>query len=305
MSSPELSICIPAYNSEHFLPDALRSVMCQGLSDFEIVVVDNASEDGTKELIHSMRNPHIRYSRNEVNVGSRENHNICMTKAQGRYIKFLCADDIFLDGLLLKQLNILRTRSEVGLVTCDLILTDSNLNRTGGQRYYPGSTSGSRVIEACLGGLNNYIGGPSNVMLRKSAVQGLRMDSSYRWVSDLKLWLQILERGDYVNINENGCLYRRHAEADSVTNCPVEIRMGEYFQLVAEFDQWNAFNSVQAVRHGGVEGRALARKNWRKAYGPTGLKRTLMTAVDCFKMHSATWTTKTSGLIVVPDSTRR
>lgn len=287
MKVPELSVCIPTYNSVRFLPGAIASVMRQGLVDFEILIVDNASEDGTEALVHSLRNPHIRYFRNDINVGSRENHNICLAKANGNYIKFLSADDVLLDGLLLKQLEVLRNRPEVVLVTCNLILTDDEMNQTGSSRYYPGSATGTRVIDACLGSLNNYIGGPSNVMIRHSAVEGLYMDSNYRWVSDLRLWVQILQRGNYFNIDEAGYLYRRHEESDSVTNCPLEIRMGEYFCLVEEFDRWNIFNSVQAMRRGGIEGKLLFNKNWRKACKSTGLRQTLRAAVDILHMRSA------------------
>lgn len=118
------------------------------------------------------------------------------------------------------------------------------------------------------------------------------MDSSFLWVSDLKLWLQILERGDYVNVDESGCLYRRHSEADSVINCPVETRMTEYLSLVEELGQWSVLSTLQAVRHGGADGRARARKNLWKACSATGLKRTLMALADTIRMRSPTRRTK-------------
>ena len=70
---PLLTIAIATYNSAHYLPDAIASVMCQGLDDFEIVIVDNASEDNTKQIVESLNNLHIRYIRNSSNLGAVEN----------------------------------------------------------------------------------------------------------------------------------------------------------------------------------------------------------------------------------------
>jgi glycosyltransferase involved in cell wall biosynthesis len=278
--NPEVSICIPSYNSERFLRVTIDSVMRQGLADFELLLVDNASEDGTKALILSLRNPRIRYIRNPCNVGSRENHNICIANANGTYIKFLCADDKLIDGVLGKQLDILRRHREIALVTCNHAVTDINLNIIRDHSFYPGLVSGSRVIDVCLGSMTNHIGGPSNVMFRRTAVEGLRMDSTYRWVADLKWWMQILERGDFANIDEVGYLYRRHSEAESIVGVPEDIRAGEYLRLMKEFDRWSAFACVAAVRRGAEPGRALALRHFWNALGPTGLCRSIRTGID-------------------------
>lgn len=265
MRVPELSVCIPTYNAAHFLPAAIESVMRQGLDDFEILIIDNASEDQTQALIASMSNPHIRYIRNETNIGSCANGNRLLAEARGKYFKPLCADDVLLDGLLLKQLEVLRSRPDVALVTCNLIPTDVNLQGEEQTRFFPGSACGSRVIRACLSSLNNYVGGPSNVMFRLADASGLAFDSQYRWVNDLKFWLQLLQRGNYVNIDEVGYLYRRHPNTDSATNCPDEIRSGEFLQLAEDFHVSNLFNCLQAVRRGEKQDQLRARRRWLKA----------------------------------------
>lgn len=270
---PLLTIGIPTYNSAHFLSDSVGSVMRQGLSDFEIVIVDNASLDNTEEVVNSMGNPRIRYFRNTTNLGSRENHNRCLSEGRGRYFKFLGADDVLLEGVLTKQLSVLEDRQDVTLVTCNLSLTNSKLDRDRTLCCFPGSCLGSDIINLCLSGLNNYIGGPSNFMFRLADAAGLSMNDSYRYVSDLRFGLQLLQRGNYVNIDDIGYLYRRHASSDTETNCPASIRMHEYLRLVEEFGWWNPFNCLQSLRRGGGEGRQTALHKWKIACQPNNILR--------------------------------
>ena len=283
---PLLTVGIPTYNSAHFLPDALASIMRQGLDDFEVVIVDNASEDDTEQVVRSFANDRIRYFRNTTNLGSRENHNRCLQKARGRYFKFVCADDVLLDGLLSRQIAVLESQLDVSLVSCDIIITDSELANRKLFRFFPGTCSGSRVINACLSGLSCYIGGPSNFMFRLSDSAGITLDTSYRYVSDLRFGLRLLERGNYVNIGEAGYLYRRHAASDTVANCPEDIQMPEYFRLVDEFGWWNPLTCTQAVRRGGAQGKRAARLNFQSSLRPDSLLKAISALPDVWRMRS-------------------
>jgi glycosyltransferase involved in cell wall biosynthesis len=277
---PLLTIAIPSFNSAHFLPDAIASIMRQGLDDFEILVVDNASEDKTEEVVRSFENRHIRYIRNPSNLGACENGNRSLINSRGRYVKFLCADDVLLEGVLRKQLNVLETRPEVALVTCGYLPTDPYLNVQGSWSAFPGSHPGRRVINFCLSRMANGIGGPSNIMIRRSAAAGVVADASYRLLADLKFCLQILEHGAYANIDEPGVLYRRHPNSDLVTNCPKEIHVPEYLRLVSEFNWWNPLNCVVASLFGGPEGRRAVRKHWRQACTPGRLAGSFEASAD-------------------------
>jgi glycosyltransferase involved in cell wall biosynthesis len=279
-TEPLLSIAIPTFNSAHFLPDAIASIMRQGLDDFEIVIVDNASEDNTEEVVRSFENRHIRYIRNPSNLGSCENGNRSLANSRGRYVKFLCADDVLLEGVLRKQLDILETQPEIALVTCGYLSTDPHLNIRGSWSAFPGSHSGRRVINFCLSRMTNGIGGPSNIMIRRSAAAGVVSDASYSLLADLKFCLQILENGDYANIDEPGVLYRRHPNSDLVTNCPVEIHIPEYLRLVSEFNWWNPLNCVVASLFRGTEGKRVVKEHWRQACTPQRLAESFEASGD-------------------------
>jgi len=290
-SQPILTIGIPTYNSAHFLGDSLGSVLRQRLDDYEIVIVDNASTDNTQEIIRSFGNKHIRYFRNETNLGSRVNHNRCLEEARGTYFKFLGADDVLLDGVLSKQLSVLQLRPDVSLVSCNMSVTDAGLAAGKVKLFYPGTCAGSRVVNACLSMMNNDIGGPSNFMFRLRDVENIRMDPDYRYVSDLKLGLKLLQQGDYANIDEVGYLYRRHTASDTHLNCPEDIMVSEYISLVQEFGWWNILSCVQAIRRGRSEGRKAVFRNWSIACMPHNLIRAITVVPDVFRI----WRTNSSG----------
>jgi glycosyltransferase involved in cell wall biosynthesis len=277
---PLLTIAIPTFNCAHLLPDAVGSIMRQGLDDFEILIIDNASEDNTEEVVRSFENRRIRYLRNPSNLGACENGNRCLANSRGRYFKMLCADDVLLDGVLPKQLNILKTRPDVVLVTCGYLPTDPDLNVQGAWSAFPGSHPGRRVINFCLSRMTNAVGGPSNIMIRRTAAAGVVGDASYRLLGDLKFSLQILEHGAYVNIDEPGLLYRRHPNSDYATNCPPEIHVHEYLRLISEFNWWNPLNCAVAFVRGDVEARRVVRKHWRQACSPDGLARSIEASGD-------------------------
>jgi glycosyltransferase involved in cell wall biosynthesis len=284
MNAPELSICIFTYNSAHFLSDAISSVMRQGLEDYEIVIVDNASQDDTEALVRGLNNPYIRYFRNPENFGPHYSSKRCVAEARGKYIKYLCADDVLVDGVLLKQMEVLRRRPDVALVTCDLCVTDSKLREKAVSRQFPGECSAARMINLCLSGLGNYIGGPSSIMFRRRDIDDLMFDSSYLWVGDLRFNLLLLRYGAYVNIDDVGYLYRRHPNTDTAINCSNEMRMPEYFRLVEEFNWWNPLNCFQAIRRGSRNGREIVLKSWWRAFRPSSVVNALSSFRDVWRM---------------------
>jgi glycosyltransferase involved in cell wall biosynthesis len=93
--SPTVSICIPVYNTASYLPQAIDSALAQTYTDFELLIVDNASTDGTYEIAanSAKKDPRIRVVRNDTNIGSNANFNRTFELARGTWIKSLCGDD--------------------------------------------------------------------------------------------------------------------------------------------------------------------------------------------------------------------
>ena len=93
--NPRVTIGLPIYNGEQLLPQALESLLTQDFDDFEVVISDNASVDGTPELCaaYAAKDPRIRYVRNERNLGSIPNFNKLVGLARGEYFKWAAHDD--------------------------------------------------------------------------------------------------------------------------------------------------------------------------------------------------------------------
>ena len=84
MSTPFLSICIPTYNRVGYLKKCLKSVLAQVTDEVEVVVEDNCSTDGTEEWMKTMSDPHVRYIRNQENVGLVNNVIQIIANAKGK-----------------------------------------------------------------------------------------------------------------------------------------------------------------------------------------------------------------------------
>src|SRR4051812_15673859 len=94
-SVPSLSVGLPVYNGEAFLPAALTSLLSQQYEDFELIVSDNASTDGTEAICREFaaRDPRVRYSRNETNIGAARNYNRVFELSRGKLFKWASHDD--------------------------------------------------------------------------------------------------------------------------------------------------------------------------------------------------------------------
>src|SRR3982751_5861505 len=92
-SKPVATIAMVTYNSARYLRDAIDSVLAQDFADFELLICDDGSHDGTVEIVGGYDDPRIRFVQNETNLGEYLNRNKALSLAQGRYLMFLDGDD--------------------------------------------------------------------------------------------------------------------------------------------------------------------------------------------------------------------
>lgn len=106
---PLISIITPVYNSERFLEDTMRSVFGQTFTDWEWLLVNDASTDGSAEVLAKMAaDPRVHVFHNDKNRGAGACRNLCIRAAAGRYLAFLDADDIWKPEKLERQLAFMR-----------------------------------------------------------------------------------------------------------------------------------------------------------------------------------------------------
>jgi glycosyltransferase involved in cell wall biosynthesis len=114
---PVFSICIPSYNSAAIIGETLDSVFAQTFGDFEVVIVDDASTDGTDAFVRSLGDERVRLERNPVNLGYAANIARCTALARGTYVYLLGNDDLLSPVALERTLAAFESDPDVALVT--------------------------------------------------------------------------------------------------------------------------------------------------------------------------------------------
>src|SRR5688572_7380498 len=103
MTPPLISICIPAFHAENFLPAALESVRAQRFTDWELIVTEDGSRDSTEEIVREFArtvSQPVRYDRHEQNLGRPATRNTGIAAATAEWIALLDADDVWTTGHL-------------------------------------------------------------------------------------------------------------------------------------------------------------------------------------------------------------
>lgn len=239
MLAPKVSICIPVYNGERFLQQAVESVLSQSYPSFEILIIDNASTDGTSKLAadYAAGNCKVRLFNNDKNIGLVGNLNRCLALAQGKYIKLLMADDLLLPGCVEQMVKGLDLHQTAKLVTCGRLIIDALGNKLGVKSYMrdDGIVQGSKAIARCLFG-GNYIGEPSAVMFRKCDVAGAFREDLPQ-LSDMDMWFQLLEQGDLLSIAKPLCAFRTHPAQMTHANVKSGILVDDNIKLFETYSQ--------------------------------------------------------------------
>lgn len=187
-SQPLVSVIMPCYNMASYVSDSIKSVIAQTYPHWELLIVDDASTDTTVNIIESFSqtDSRIKFAIKKHNSGIADTRNQCIQMAQGPFLAFLDADDIWHPEKLEKQLKFMLEKN-VGFSysTYDWIDEDGNtLNRFI-------NTIGNLDYETYL---RNTIIGCSTVMVNKT-ITGEVVVPKFRTSEDTATWLDILRKG--------------------------------------------------------------------------------------------------------------
>jgi glycosyltransferase involved in cell wall biosynthesis len=213
---PRVSVGIPVYNGERFLAAALDSILGQTFQDFEVLVWDNASVDGSAEICrqYAARDPRVGYFQSPVNIGANLNFNRLVRMARGTYFKLANADDLSTPDVLARGVAILDAHPEVALCygRTTLIGDDGEVIGAYDDGLDLRLATGSERFRAALGriGLVNVLQGVIRMdALRRTALLGDYPGDDIVLVAELAFHGQFWELPD-------PCLYRRmHPAAGS------------------------------------------------------------------------------------------
>lgn len=204
MHTPRVTVLMPVYNGEHYLREAINSILQQSFSDFELLIIDDGSTDSSHEIIKSYSDPRIRLIKNESNLGISVSLNIGFGLARGKYLARMDSDDICLPDRLARQITFLEEHPKVGI--CGTWV--ETFGETVSQIFrYPVEPD---VIKC------EHIFGPMlahpSVMMRREilAISVTFYDPAYKRAQDFELWVRLSKHTLLANIGEVLLLYRSH-----------------------------------------------------------------------------------------------
>lgn len=186
--NPLVSVIIPAFNAEQTIERAVRSGLAQSFADIEILVIDDASVDSTREIVEGLarEDKRVRLLRNDGNMGVANSRNRGFDEAKGEYAALLDADDEWLPEKLERQLAFI---ANAGCDICctSYFLMDSEGRSLGKTVFVPDDVSFNLMLR------KNVIGA-STAVFKTGIVSELRMRSDFMH-EDYVFWLEALKTG--------------------------------------------------------------------------------------------------------------
>jgi glycosyltransferase involved in cell wall biosynthesis len=191
---PVFSVVIPTYNHAHFLERALQSVVNQTFTDWEIIIIDNHSEDNTDLIVEKFKDPRVRFFKINNNGIIAASRNKGINEANGEWIAFLDSDDYWDPRKLQRCLEVIT--DEVDFIYHDLKVVGQKENLFSWNSDKTRQTKGKPLIDMLLNG--NLIGN-SSVVVRRVLIEKvglLEEDPQMIGAEDFNAWLKIAELTD-------------------------------------------------------------------------------------------------------------
>ncbi len=210
-TAPLVSVLVAVHDGEAFVRTALASVLGQTVSDLELVVVDDASSDGTEAILASIADSRVRVIRNDEQLGLAGSLNRGLDEARGTFVARLDADDVAMPQRLERQLARLRSTPTAAVIGSAVMELDV-AGRVGSPHSMP---VGATVVRwAAL--FSSPFFHPTVVVERDVLERhSLRYDPSFEESEDYDLWSRLLDVAEGDNLPDPLVLYRVHSEQAS------------------------------------------------------------------------------------------
>jgi len=235
---PEVTVSMPAFNTADYIGAAIRSVLAQEDVDLELIVVDDASDDNTVDIVKAFRDPRMRLLRNTERRGISFCHNRILDRSTSPFIAHVDSDDLILPGALRKLLDAVGSDPAVGQAHCHFIRVDRD-GRTTRELY--------RRLFQHLSKRNHGIDYRQELMIGGSVMNALRtyrrevfdsvgrFNEELRWHIDHEMGLRIADRYRFALVPEFLYCTRVHG-----TNTTATMRFKEPRFFLQRIAVWRA-----------------------------------------------------------------
>ena len=235
---PKVSIITAAYNGEKYLAKTIDSVIGQTFLDWEYIIVDDGSFDGTKEIIEKyLRDRRIKYIHQE-NAGQAHARNTAYRICKGEYIAVLDMDDLWAPQKLEKQIKILDENPTVGLVYTNIQRIDKDGNIIDKPKIRDISNNPISYLI-----MHNEIAF-SSVLIRKKNLGVFLHNENFKYTGDCYLYVQLAQKGIlFYYVKEVLLSYRIHPKSISHGMEFIEARFQEQIKMMNELSKYYMDNN--------------------------------------------------------------
>ena len=210
MSVPAISVLMPVYNAEKYVALAVESILSQSFNDFEFIIIDDASTDGSWKIIseYQKKDKRIKLFRNDANLGITKNRNKLINLAQGKYIVWQDADDISVSARLKKQYEFMENNPSVG-ISGGWLKFFTDLNGSIGVRKYHFDDAKLRKI------IFKYspVAQPAAIVRKEVFAKVGDYNENFTVAEDLEMSFRIGQYYKFANLNEVLIRYRQQSKS--------------------------------------------------------------------------------------------
>lgn len=246
--NPAVSVLVTVYNREAYLGECLDSILRSTWQDFEIVIVDDGSSDGSVALArgYEAKDSRVRLHCNERNLGDYPNRNRAASLARGRYLKYVDADDMIYSHSLRLMVETMEQFPEAALGLSWNVIDPPD--------PFPIVRSAAEVHRAHFLGKSPLGVGPTAGIIRRSAFEEAGGFSGRQFIGDTELWLKLTSRWPMVSLPPALVWWRRH-EGQQMA---LEVERPEV--LTARFKLQEAFLAGSTLLTAEQQGEAEVRR---------------------------------------------
>ncbi|MFC1688464.1 glycosyltransferase family 2 protein [Pseudomonadota bacterium] len=203
---PHISILVTVYNREAYLAETLKSILDSSYEEFEVIIVDDNSSDGSLEIArqYAAGDNRIRVFLNEKNLGDYANRNKAASFARGKYLKYLDADDLIYKHSLGVMIGAMEQFPEAALALSSNIIDP--------QKPYPIFYMPEQLYKAHYLGCSPLGVGPSAAIIRRECFEAVGGFSGKQFVGDSELWLKLAARWPVVALPPALVWWRQHEQ---------------------------------------------------------------------------------------------
>jgi len=232
MPAPKVTFLVPCFNYGRFLKDSVGSILGQTFTDFEILILDDHSNDETEQIARGYTDPRIKYFRHEVNLGYVKNMNFGILRCRGEFIWSISADDSLNDpGCVARAINIFDRHPSIGFILSPVDELGGNNGRLahgdfGAQDICFGRCELSRKLTG-----NNLINGPGVVAKRMLYEKMGPIPEDLFFVTDWYQWFNFSLDSEAYYTSRPLAKYRVHGASLTAT-LPGEAKLIEILALM-------------------------------------------------------------------------